>query len=169
LDSSRATEWSRTAWALAILFGSLPLVSRLVLGAWEFEDAASVAGLCLIAGTYFHFLGRRTPPAVPDPATLLDQANSLAASGQRGDAMGLLTEAIRLSPRLWQAFQYRGELYLWLHNPAAALADFTEAVRLAPGEQHLYTLRAAAHRLLGDEAAANQDQEAASRFGQIQN
>jgi len=169
LDSSRATEWSRTAWALAILFGSLPLVSRLVLGAWEFEDAVGVAALCLIAGIYLHFLGRRRPPAIPDPATLLDQANSLASSDKPGEAMVLLTEAIRLSPRLWQAFQYRGELYLWLQNPAAALTDFTEGLRLAPGERHLYTLRAAAHRLLGDEAAANRDQESASRVGQVQN
>jgi Flp pilus assembly protein TadD len=168
VDSSRATQWSRTAWALSILFGSLPLVSRLILGVWEFEGAAGVAGLCVMAGTYFHLLGRQAPPAVPDSATLLEQANGMAAAGQTGEALVLLREVIRLSPRLWQAFQYRGELYLWQQKSMEALADFTEAIRLAPGEPHLYTLRAEAHRLLGDEASARKDYEAAAALSQVE-
>ena len=140
MDSSRARQWSRTAWALSILFGSLPLVSRLLLGIWEFEGAAGIAGLCLIAGTYFHLRSRRSAP-IPDYATLLDRANRKASEGRSEEAIALLAKAIGLSPRLWQAFQYRGAVYLSQNNAADALADFTEAIRLAPGEPHLYTLR----------------------------
>ena len=75
-----------------------------------------------------------------------------------------MTNAIRLSPRLWQAFQYRGELHLLdLNATRAALADFTEAIRLAPTEPHLYSLRSEAHRLLGDELSAREDAEMALR------
>ena len=78
---------------------------------------------------------------MPDPAVLLEEAFELARSGQIDDAVALLTRAIRQSPHLWQAFQYRGELYLAQQNFAAAAQDFSEAIRLAPEEQHLYSLR----------------------------
>ena len=48
---------------------------------------------------------------------------------------------IRLNPRVWQAFQYRGELYLRLGRAEAALRDFMEAIGLAPEEPHLRFLR----------------------------
>jgi regulator of sirC expression with transglutaminase-like and TPR domain len=50
---------------------------------------------------------------------------------------------------LWQAFQYRGELYLRQQSFDAALQDLNEAIRLAPEEPHLYILRGQAHSLLG--------------------
>jgi len=86
---------------------------------------------------------------MPDPATMLDQAIQLASSGQIDPAIALLTETIRLSPQVWQAFQYRGELYLRQQSFEAALRDLNEAIRLAPEEPHLYILRGQAHSLLG--------------------
>jgi tetratricopeptide (TPR) repeat protein len=162
---ARARQWSRTAWAMAVLFASLPVACRIFVGAWGFEGAFEVAGLCVVLGFYFHILGRRSLPAVPDDATLLDGAIRLAIEGRTGEGIRLLTEAIHLSPRLWQAFQYRGELYL-LHPETleAALHDFNEAIRLSPMESHLYVLREHAHRLLGDEAAARDDSDLASRY-----
>ena len=158
-----ARQWSRTAWALALLFGSLPIASRLFAGVWGFDGAASLACLCLIVGTYFHIVSGRNSPAIPDPATLLDQALQLAASGRIDQAIAQLTAAIRLSPRLWQAFQYRGELHLRQRNDIdAALRDFSEAIRLAPQEPHLYVMRGQAHSLLGDNASARRDHEAAA-------
>jgi len=136
----RARQWSRAAWALAILFASLPVSSRLFLGVWGFESAAGVAGLCLIAGTYLHILARRASKAMPDPADMLDQALGMARYGQVDEAIALLTEAIRLSPWLWQAYQYRGELYLSLQSLDRAAEDFSEAIRLAPEEPHLHVL-----------------------------
>jgi cytochrome c-type biogenesis protein CcmH/NrfG len=142
-------QWSRAAWTLALLFGSFPVVGRLVLGDWEFAGSAEIACLLLLAGTYFHLRSRRYA-ANPDPATMLDQANQLAASGRIDRAIALLTKTIRQSPKFWQAYQYRGELYLRAGNAALATQDFAEAIRLAPGEPHLYLLREQAYSLLGD-------------------
>ena len=154
---SGARQWSRTAFAMAVVFGSLPLASRIFLGGWGFDGAAEIGGLCLMVGAYFQIVSRRFP-AVPDPATILERAGERAASGQSDQAIALLTEGIRLSPQLWQAFQYRGELYLLQGEQAyAALQDFSEAIRLAPRERHLYLLRGRVYSLLGDESSARRD------------
>jgi tetratricopeptide (TPR) repeat protein len=137
---SRARHWSRTAFVLAVLFGAMAAGSRLILGAWPFDGALELSLLCAGLGAYFHILSRRHR-SLADPAVLLDEAIQLNASGRVGDAIALLTKAIRQSPQLWQAFQYRGELYLLQQNYAAATQDFSEAIRLAPQEQHLYLLR----------------------------
>ncbi len=142
---------------MAAVFGTLPLASRIFLGGWGFDGAAEIGCLCLMAGVYFHIVSRRFP-AVPDPATILERAGERAASGRGDRAIALLTEGIRLSPQLWQAFQYRGELYLRQGEQAdAALQDFSEAIRLAPREPHLYVLRGHVYSLLGDEASARSD------------
>jgi tetratricopeptide (TPR) repeat protein len=161
-NRARARQWSRTAFAMAVVFGTLPLASRIFLGGWGFDGAAEIGCLCLIAGAYFHIVSRRFP-AVPDPATILERAGERAASGRADRAIALLTEGIRLSPQLWQAFQYRGELYLLQGEHAdAALQDFSEAIRLAPREQHLYLLRGRAYSLLGDESSARSDYASAA-------
>jgi tetratricopeptide (TPR) repeat protein len=82
---------------------------------------------------------------------MLDQAFQLALSGQIDLAIALLTETIRLSPQLWQAFQYRGELYLRQQSFEAALQDLNEAIRLAPEEPHLYILRGQAQSPPGED------------------
>jgi tetratricopeptide (TPR) repeat protein len=147
---------------MAVVFGSLPLASRIFLGGWGFDGAAEIGCLCLIAGAYFHIVSRRFP-AVPDPATILERAGERAASGQSDRAIELLTEGIRLSPELWQAYQYRGELYLQQGGQTdAARRDFSEAIRLAPGEPHLYLLRGRAFSLLGDESSARSDYASAA-------
>ena len=48
---------ARTAYAMAAVYGSMPLASRIFLGAWDFEGAGALAALCLIAGVYFHLAG----------------------------------------------------------------------------------------------------------------
>jgi predicted Zn-dependent protease len=151
--TNRARQWSRTAWALAVLFGSLPLASKLFVGVWGFDGAAQLALICALLGIYLHLLSRRRS-ALRDTASILEQALRLAREGQTEHAILLLTEAIRVSPHVWQAFQYRGELRLLRNDPHAALQDFTEAVRLAPDERHLQILRQHAQRLLADPQAA---------------
>jgi tetratricopeptide (TPR) repeat protein len=156
-NRARARQWSRTAVAMAVVFGSMPVASRIFLGGWGFDGAAEIGCLCLLAGVYFHIVSRRFR-AVPDPATILAEAGERVAGGRTDRAIALLTEGIRLSPELWQAFQYRGELYLQQEGLAdAALRDFSEAIRLAPREPHLYLLRAHAHSQLGDEVSAEAD------------
>jgi tetratricopeptide (TPR) repeat protein len=160
----RAREWSRTAFAMAAVFGSLPLASRIFLGGWGFDGAGEIGCLCLIAGIYFYIVSRRFP-AVPDPASILERAGQRASAGRGDQAIALLTEGIRLSPQLWQAFQYRGELYLQQgYQAEAALQDFSEAIRLAPEEAHLYLLRAHAYSLLGDEASSRNDYASAAEL-----
>jgi len=163
---SRARRWSRAALALAFLFASLPLASKLMLGSWGFDDAPAIACLCLVAAAYLYFAGRESRAPIPDPAAILDEAIRLAASGDTGGGIAVLNEALRLSPRLWQARQYRGEIRLGEPNAAeSALQDFTEAIRLAPGEAHLYILRSHVLSLLGQESAARADLEIAARLG----
>jgi len=162
VNRSRAKQWSRAAWALAVLFASLPLAGKLLMGGWGFPGAAEIAFLCLAVGTYLHFLGRRDYRAAKDDALMLEEALRLAASGETDAAIVVLTNAIRRSPRLWQAYQYRGELRLPQRDACdRALADFTEAIRLAPKEPHLYALRAQARILMGDERSAQEDAEMA--------
>jgi len=163
---ARARQWCRAALALAFLFASLPLASRLFLGSWGFDGASGIACLCLIAAAYLHFAGRKRRPPVPDSATILGEAIRLAASGETRRGIALLNKALRLSPRLWQAREYRGQILLG-HPDAAesALRDFTEAIRLAPNESHLYILRSHVFTLLGQESSARADLETAARLG----
>ena len=146
---------------MAVVFGSLPLASRIFLGGWGFDGSAEIGCLSLIVGVYFHIVSRRFP-AVPDPATILERAGERAFAGRSDQAIALLTEEIRLSPQLWQAFQYRGELYLRQEDVDAALRDFSEAIRLAPREPHLYLLRGNTYSLLGDESSSRSDLEQAA-------
>jgi tetratricopeptide (TPR) repeat protein len=163
---SRARQWCRAALALAFLFASLPLASKLFLGSWGFDGASGIACLCLIAAAYLYFAGRVRRPPIPDSATILGEAIRLAASGETGRGIALLDEAIRLSPRLWQAREYRGQIRLGESAAAeSALQDFTEAIRLAPDQPHLYILRSHVFSLLGRESSARADLEAAARLG----
>jgi tetratricopeptide (TPR) repeat protein len=161
----RARQWSRAALALAFLFASLPLASKLLLGSWEFDGAFSIAGLCVVAAGYLRFAGREPQSPVPDSAAMLDAAIRLAASGDTGGGIALLDEALRLSPGFWQARQYRGQIHLEEQGAAeSAIEDFTEAIRLAPGEAHLYFLRSHVFTLLGREGDARADLETAARL-----
>jgi tetratricopeptide (TPR) repeat protein len=164
--ATRARQWRRAALALALLFGSLPLASRLLLGSWGFDGAPGIACLCLGAAGYLYWAERERRSPVPDSASMLDEAIRLAASGDTGRGLAVLDEALRLSPRLWQARQYRGEIRLTEPEAAeSALQEFTEAIRLAPGEAHLYILRSHVFALLGREDSARADLEAAARLG----
>jgi tetratricopeptide (TPR) repeat protein len=151
---------------MAALFASLPLASKLFLGSWGFDGAPGIACLCLIAAAYLYFAGRPRRPPIPDSATILGEAIRLAASGETGRGIALLDEALRLSPRLWQAREYRGQIHFGQLDAAeSALQDFTEAIRLAPGEAHLYILRSHVFTLLGQESSARADLETAARLG----
>lgn len=97
----RARQWSRAAFVIAVLFGSL--------GAWGFDEAWSLAVLSAIAGIYFHMVGRRHGK-LPDPAFMLERAQELAAEGRVEEARGLLAETVRLSPWFTEAREYLEKL-----------------------------------------------------------
>ena len=161
---SRAGQWSRAAWALALLFATLPVAGWIFLGGWGFPGAGELSGICFLLGLYLYFRSRRAA-RVPDPAAMLERALGLAASGQVSDAIKLLTTTIRLSPRFWQAFQHRGNLHLRNGSIDRAIEDFTAAIHLAPEEAPLYGLRGQALSLKGDEQAARKDFETAAGLG----
>lgn len=140
MNRGKARQWSRTAFALAALFASFPVVGRLILGQWAFEGATGIAGLWLAAGVYLHVRAQRLRTS-PDGAALLDEAIQLAGVGDLAASMEVLARAIRENPRLWQAYQYRGELRLASGHAAWAIADFDKAIEIAPQEPHLYVLR----------------------------
>jgi len=139
-NRSKARQWSRTAWAVAALFASLPLAGRVALGVWTFEAAWELAICLAIAGSYFSIRSHRHR-TVPDSATLLETAIRVAWEGRIDEAIGLLDESLRLSPRLWQALEYRGELHLRRTRPALALPDLDAALQLAGEQPHLVELR----------------------------
>jgi hypothetical protein len=66
----------------------------------------------------------------------------------------VLTDTLRLSPRCWQAYEYRAVLLLAQQKTAAALEDIARAIRLAPAEEHLYALRDHARQLPESNIAA---------------
>jgi hypothetical protein len=94
---SRARQWSRASFAIAVLFSSL--------GLWGFDGAWGLAVLSAIAGLYFHIVGRRRSK-LPDPALMLERAQELAAEGRVDEARGLLTKTVRQSPWFTEAREY---------------------------------------------------------------
>ena len=162
---ARARQWSRAAFGLALVFGSLPLAGKLLLGSWGFEGAPGIAALCLVAAAYLHLEGRTARPPIPDASLILSEAIRLAASGETDQAIALLDEEFRRSPKLWQAREYRGQIHLAESAAGeSALEDFTEAIRLAPAEPHLYLLRSHVYTLLGRDDAAQADIATAARL-----
>jgi tetratricopeptide (TPR) repeat protein len=147
VNRARAYRWSRTAFALAALFASFPIVGRVILGEWAFEGAGGIAGLWLIVGAYLYVRARRMPK-VEDGAALLDEAIRLASAGDGERAMRVLDRAIRENPWLWQAYQYRGELRLASGPTEKAIEDFERAIEIAPEEPHLHELRRRAGEML---------------------
>src|SRR5205823_1899899 len=121
VNRGRARQWSRTAFALAALFGSFPVAGRLLLGEWTFEGATGIACLWLAIGLYLHIRARRVKP-VPDSAAMLDEALRLFSIGEPGPANAVLARAIRENPRFWQAYQCRGEWRLQSGDIEGALA-----------------------------------------------
>lgn len=144
---ARALERSKIAGAIGLLFGSLPVVSRLLFGAWAFYGAAEIACLFLIAAAYFYLVSRRIT-VLRDAAAMFEEAGELAGSGGTDRAIALLSKTIRENPRVWQAYQYRGQLHLQAGDAASALRDFSEAIRLAPEEAELRALRDHAQSLV---------------------
>jgi len=142
----------------------MPAASRILLGVWGFHEATAASVICFAAAAYLYLmsLGRVRP--LPDSAHMMERARGLAASGKPAKAISVMTETLRLDPKLWQAFQYRGELRVSQGDYEGALNDFSEAIRLAPREQHLYLLRAHVYRELGQDPPTQHDDGTASGF-----
>ncbi|XP_074083105.1 hsc70-interacting protein isoform X2 [Macrotis lagotis] len=87
---------------------------------------------------------------------MMDQANEkkVAAidalnSGDLKSAIQLLTEAIKLNPRLAILYAKRASIYIKLQKPNAAIRDCDRAIEINPDSAQPYKWRGKAHRLLG--------------------
>jgi tetratricopeptide (TPR) repeat protein len=160
-------KWSRTAVAIGILFASLPVAGRLLFGVWGFPEAAGISGICFAIAVYLYARSVGQRLGIPDSAVLLDRAQQLVSLGRVPKAISVLTQAIRLDPNLWQAYEYRGRLRISEGNYSEALKDISEAIRLAPRERHLYFLRAQVYDNIGQETLAQQDYETANRLNNV--
>jgi tetratricopeptide (TPR) repeat protein len=143
------------------------VASRVFLGVWGFWQATGLSIICFTIAIYLYArsLGRKL--GLPDGAMLLDRAHRLELSGKVPKAISVLTQAIRLDPNLWQAYEYRGHLRARQGEYLEALNDFTEAIQLAPHERHLYLMRAQVYMNIGENIPAEQDYETAHRLGHI--
>ena len=119
----------------------MPVAARIVLGVWAFQEAAAIAVICFALAGYLHLRSRGRILSIPDSAAMMDRASRLTASGRLARAISVLTKALGLDRKLWQAFQYRAELRASQADYRGALDDISEAIRLAPEEPHLYLLR----------------------------
>ena len=107
--------------------------------------------------------GRRVFPYRQPPVSRHSGSRYHARAGRRARIRGperpsiaLLTEEIRLSPHLWQAFQYRGELLLARTRRGSA-AGFFRGDPAGSQRGSLIALRGDAYGLLGDEEASRRD------------
>jgi tetratricopeptide (TPR) repeat protein len=146
---SELRKWGRTALAIGLLFASLPVAARILFGTWTFYEAAAIAVICFVIAGYL--LLRSHGRTIPDGAAMIERARVLSGRGKDAQAISVLTEALRLDPILWQAFEYRARLRASEGEHAAALDDIGEAIRLAPDEAHLYLLRSQVTSLMAQE------------------
>ena len=91
----------------------------------------------------------------------------LERSGRAGQA---LDAALRLNPDFDQAYGHRGALWLLLHKPSLALADFDRAIRLAAGRPEMEAVyrhgRAVVWKALGNNAGMCEDLRQSCLLGQ---
>lgn len=91
----------------------------------------------------------------------------LERSGRAGQA---LDAALRLNPDFDQAYGHRGALWLLLHKPSLALADFDRAIRLASGRPEMEAVyrhgRAVVWKALGNNAGMCEDLRQSCLLGQ---
>lgn len=135
----------------------MPVAGRIILGVWEFHEAAAIAIICFAAAVYLYIKGRKRLVPLPDGAAMIDRARKLGASGKAPKAIAVLTDALSLDPKLWQALECRAQLHLSRGDYSKALEDLSEAIRVAPEERHLYLLWAEASRVARQEGHSIKD------------
>jgi tetratricopeptide (TPR) repeat protein len=137
----------------------MPVAARIVLGVWEFQEAAAIAVVCFALAAYLDLRSRGRIATLPDSAAMIDRASRLTASGRMARAISVLTRALGLDRKLWQAFQYRAELRASQGDYRGALDDISEAIRLAPDEPHLYLSRTRLYSAMDEELPAADKKE----------
>jgi tetratricopeptide (TPR) repeat protein len=104
-------------------------------------------------------------PLLPPSAKLVTTAAEYQQQGRKqiqeehfAEAIGPLTQAVKLDPYLATTFNARGYAYYRIKKYAEAIADFDEAIKLNPVYGNAYTNRGVAKRAAGDKPGADADQ-----------
>ena len=102
----------------------------------------------------------QAPEAKPETkaAEYQQQGRQLIQEEHFVEAIGPLTEAVKLDPFLATTFNARGFAYMRLRRFKEAIVDFDHAIQLNPVYANAYTNRSAARRSRGDKAGAAADQ-----------
>ncbi len=90
---------------------------------------------------------------------------SLSEKGLLTEAIAEFDEAIRLDPKLVQAYYHRGNVYRSLGEYEPAFQNYSDAIRLDTQFAPAYANRAVVFAFLGDQASARRDLEKAARLG----
>ena len=93
------------------------------------------------------------------------RAVAYTSLGQSRKAIEDYDQAIRLNPRMAEAYSSRASAYNELGQPHRGLEDFDEAIRLNAEYVDAYVGRLLTHTLLSDEEAARADFEKALQLG----
>jgi lipoprotein NlpI len=99
----------------------------------------AVVGVNLVAGLV---------PAWAD-APLLEQARAAVTARKFDEAIRLATRALDAAPDNTEALNLRGQLYLQVHQPEKALADFSRLIEMDPKAAAAIDRRGDAYLMLG--------------------
>jgi tetratricopeptide (TPR) repeat protein len=100
----------------------------------------------------------------PAARDLNDTGNLLAEQGDLTEAIAAYTKAIRLDPRVPQAYANRGAVHARTGQLDEALADLDTAIRLSPAAPAPYAARGRVHSLRKEYDAALADYDVALRL-----
>jgi tetratricopeptide (TPR) repeat protein len=101
------------------------------------------------------------PPAAKAAITVGEyqqQGRKLIQDEKFAEAIGPLTQALKLDPFVATTFNARGYAYFRLKKYGEAIADFDQAIKLNPMYGNAYTNRSSAKRAAGDKTGADADQ-----------
>lgn len=97
-----------------------------------------------------------TEEEMDQASELRGKATKAFGDGEFEDAINFYTEAILLTPSALM-FAKRGQAFIKLNKPNAAIRDCDRALKLNPDNATAYKFRGRAYRLLGDWTAAAKD------------
>jgi tetratricopeptide (TPR) repeat protein len=105
-------------------------------------------------------------PGADEPSSNLERAKAIIASGAYDQAEQLLTEIIRTSPALTEAFLLRGQAREQQADDDGAIDDYSEAVQRDLNELLSFAQRLISFTSRGDFAAAVADADLSMRINQ---
>jgi tetratricopeptide (TPR) repeat protein len=112
----------------------------------------------VLAAAFAPFLLSAVGAAGADPAALALKKGTASFENWDFDAaIAAFTEAIRLKPKLAEAYSSRGEALTLAGEFDEAIADYSEAIRLGAKSGDLYFSRGLAYQAKGEKAKTEED------------